>query len=158
MRILPDESPLAAICKVIECVIECKTSWASQHTNYQCRIRKVNISPHSLHTSARCTRRTALDSKNKQAQLQHKNVRKFRDGEDDETKIFCQLSLSTHINVANDDGVAVGVEEVFALRIAAEHDGLTASRSRQGGVDTFCNAERENECNECSGSSSMSFD
>lgn len=44
----------------------------------------------------------------------------------------------THINVPDNDGVAIRVQEVLALRITAQNDWLTALCSRQSGVNELC--------------------
>lgn len=38
---------------------------------------------------------------------------------------------STHLDVSYDDAVTVGVEEILALWIAAQHDRLSSLRARQ---------------------------
>lgn len=41
----------------------------------------------------------------------------------------------TYFNVANNDGISIGVEEILALWITTEDDGLASLRSRQSGVN-----------------------
>lgn len=54
-----------------------------------------------------------------------------------------KLLSKTHIDVTNDHRVSIAVEEIFAFRIAAKDDGLTAGSSWQAGVDEFCIGVKE---------------
>lgn len=53
-------------------------------------------------------------------------------------KVIINRGDSTHINISDDHRISVGVKEVLAARIAAQHDRLAAAGSRQASVNKFC--------------------
>jgi len=46
--------------------------------------------------------------------------------------------ISSYLDVSDDHRVAIGVEEVLALGIGTQDDGLAALGARQSCVDVFC--------------------
>ena len=44
----------------------------------------------------------------------------------------------TYVDVADNDRVAVGVEEILALRITSQHDRLATGRAGQCRIDELC--------------------